>query len=228
MTRPSRCGEIEPLLPEVALDVAAATERAAVLAHVEDCEHCRSALGHWADSADGLLLLVPPLPPGEQLRASVLAATQTTSTAATSTQTAAAPAHRLRRLLLPAAAAGVAAVALSAGVLAVAGPSFRGHPSVPVQTVGVLDGAGRTVGTAVLTGGSRPDLRLSFTETAAGDRRYTVEVLSHDKGQVDVGTALAAQGMCQFQSTLPLTTQHAATVLLVDHQGQTAYHARFA
>lgn len=208
------------LLPEVALDVAAATERAAVLAHVEDCEHCRSALADGADAADGLLLLVPPVPPGEQLRASVLAATETATAAAS-------PAHRLRRLL-PAAAAVVLAVALSVGVLAGVRPSFRARPAMPVQTVGVLDGAGRTVGTAVLTGGRRPDLQLSFTETAAGDRRYLVEVRSDDKGQVDVGTALAAQGMCEFHSALPLSTQHAATVLLVDYRGQTAYHARFA
>lgn len=212
---------MQTLLAEVALDVAAATERAAVLAHVEDCEHCRSALADWADSADGLLLLVPPVPPGEELRASVLAATETAATAAAS------PAHRVRRLL-PAAAAVVLAVALSLGVLAGVRSSFRGRPAMPVQTVGVLDGAGRAVGTAVLTGGTRPDLQLSFTETAAGDRRYLVEVLTDDEGQVDVGTALAAEGMCEFQSALPLTTQHAATVFLVDYRGRIAYHARFA
>lgn len=219
MSRLSRCGEIESLLPEVALDVAAATERAAVLAHVEDCEHCRSALADWADSADGLLLLVPPVSPGEGLRASVLAATETATAAAAS------PAHRVRRLL-PAAAAVVLAVALSVGALAGVRPSFRARPSMPVQTVGVIDDAGRTVGTAVLTGGTRPDLQMSFTETAAGDRRYLVEILSDDK-QVDIGTALAAQGMCEFQTTLPLTTQHAATVFLLDYRGQIAYHARF-
>ena len=60
------CDDVLELLPELALGVADAEERARALSHVDDCPRCRRRLAELSDVGDELLLMAPPQdpPPG--------------------------------------------------------------------------------------------------------------------------------------------------------------------
>jgi hypothetical protein len=60
-------------LEEMALDVLPAAERPALLLHLVDCPSCRRSLGSLAETADQLLLAVPPADPPPGFAAAVLA-----------------------------------------------------------------------------------------------------------------------------------------------------------
>jgi hypothetical protein len=53
------CVEFMDLAPELALGILAARERAAAMAHVQDCSSCHEQVRQFVRAADGLLELVP-------------------------------------------------------------------------------------------------------------------------------------------------------------------------
>lgn len=188
---PEGCGALagEPLA-EVALGIADARDRAAVLAHLESCPACRNELRAMTEVADGLLELVPPAEPPVGFEERVLAATQ--------------PAPPIVRWWWPrlAAAAAVVAVALVGGwVLAGRLSSPAPVGSGAVETAALRAG-NRTVGQVVLVEHAQPWMSLRLD---AGPRDVTVrcQVIGSDGRKVTVGTFWVADGRGYWAATLP-------------------------
>ena len=66
------CPEIT-MLAELALDVLPANQHAVVVAHLEDCMACRTLLHGFVETADQLLLALPPIDPPPRFAAAVVA-----------------------------------------------------------------------------------------------------------------------------------------------------------
>src|SRR5262245_23264065 len=69
----TECGEVQPLLAELAIGAAAGQERALALEHVAGCLGCRRELDRLAEAVDGVLLLAPPREPPAGFESRVLA-----------------------------------------------------------------------------------------------------------------------------------------------------------
>jgi hypothetical protein len=96
------CEHTRQLAAELALGIADGAERAEALRHLAECAECRRTVEELSAIADDLLMLVPEREPPAGFESRVLARMQPP----TATRT-----RRWRRLLAPATAAGVAAVA---------------------------------------------------------------------------------------------------------------------
>lgn len=188
---PEGCGALagEPLA-EIALGIADAQDRAAVVAHLESCPACRDELRAMTEVADGLLELVPPAEPPVGFEERVLAVTQ--------------PAPRTVRRRWPrlVAAAAVVAVALAGG-WALAGrlssPAPAGNGAVETAA---LRAGNRTVGQVVLVEHAHPWMSLRLD---AGPHDVTVrcQVVGNDGRKVTVGTFWVADGRGYWAATLP-------------------------
>jgi len=128
MSPDPRCEEIRVLVPELALGIADARERAAALEHIESCPDCRRLLEKHSALADELLLLAPDHepPPGFEPRVLLQVAP---------------PRARLRRARRPLA---LVAVALVAASLAAGGTllSVRDDRELASQYRAALDRVG--------------------------------------------------------------------------------------
>jgi len=67
------CSDAETMIDELALDVLPGDQRAALLAHLEECAACRRLLDELSESADGLLLAAPEVVPPAGFEDRVLA-----------------------------------------------------------------------------------------------------------------------------------------------------------
>ena len=67
------CASVRSHLDELALGVLPGDERAAVLAHVEDCPNCQAELDELTTTADGIVSLVPAVEPSAGFEQRVLA-----------------------------------------------------------------------------------------------------------------------------------------------------------
>ena len=70
---PAGCGRFRELAPEIALGLVAGHERAAALAHLQDCADCRHHTARLGAVHDRLRALIPPAEPG---RASIVPYTE--------------------------------------------------------------------------------------------------------------------------------------------------------
>jgi Putative zinc-finger len=104
MSPGERCERARELAPELALGIADGEERAEALEHLSRCPECRRYLEELSVSADELLLLAPAHEPPSGFEGRVLA------------QITPRRSWGWRRVLVPAAAAAVAATVAAAGV----------------------------------------------------------------------------------------------------------------
>jgi hypothetical protein len=110
------CEHTRQLAAELALGIADGAERAEALRHLAECAECRRTVEELSAIADDLLMLAPEREPPAGFESRMLARMQP--------PTAMRP-RRWRRLLAPAAAAGVAAVASVAIVFGATGDDRR-------------------------------------------------------------------------------------------------------
>lgn len=155
-----RCPDVRELAPDIALGLLTGEERAAALAHLEECDACRAEVASLAVTADELLLAAPEAPPPAGFAERVLArvAVERRGGDELPIVPAPPPAARRRRWLRPAALAAAAALVLVAGIVAVVRPD--GGPEPTVASAQMVTGRGDVVGEA----------------TVRGDRHATVEV----------------------------------------------------
>src|SRR5215207_4803150 len=93
------CEEVCALAPELALGIVAGDERARALEHLADCPPCRARLEELSSVADELLMLAPAQEPPAGFESRVLGRLEPP------------PRRRRWRVLVPAFAAGAAALA---------------------------------------------------------------------------------------------------------------------
>jgi hypothetical protein len=116
------CEHTRQLAAELALGIADGAERARALRHLAECAECRRAVEELSAISDELLTLAPEREPPLGFESRVLARLQPPPATATAT---APRARRWRRVLAPVAAAGAAALASVAIVLAATGDDRR-------------------------------------------------------------------------------------------------------
>ncbi len=201
------CSECKELCPDVALGIADAEERAAVLAHVECCRSCRDELASSSDVADLLYVLVPPADPPDGFASRVVDAISSSSTSAPSgsmsTPSSPAPDNRFprrsyRRPLSVAAAVVLAAAIGVGGWLAAGGGSA---PTVVVRTAALVR-HDHHIGQVTTATGDKPwisvDVRLGTGITVV---RCVVE--DADGGWRTVGTFDLHDGRGYWAAPLP-------------------------
>jgi hypothetical protein len=114
------CEHTRQLAAELALGIADGAERARALRHLAECAECRRAVEELSAISDELLTLAPEREPPLGFESRVLARLQPPPATATAPR-----ARRWRRVLAPVAAAGAAALASVAIVLAATGDDRR-------------------------------------------------------------------------------------------------------
>lgn len=190
------CAESAELSAELALGVADATDRVAVLAHVEHCAGCATSLRSMTDVADGLAALLPPVTPPAGFDARVLHAITTASGG----RPGPARLERLaRRPIVAAAAAVVAAAVLGLGGWLVGEKAAA--PSTPVETAALVSHR-TTVGQVVVVPG--PDPWISMTvHLQAASAVVRCEVREADGVRRTLGTFTIVDGYGYWAAPLP-------------------------
>jgi hypothetical protein len=212
-------------LAELALGGLDGPSRAAVLAHLEQCESCRREATGFASTLDLLLLAVPEAPPAADLAARVDAAMHLGDDRGPLLLDGSAPrarGHRLRRRLLLGAAALVLVVAGVVGLVAL-WPSQQG-----VRTATMFDAFGTPMGRVELASDrativvSRPDgyAPLATTDT------YRMRVVPRT-GTVPVSGPLRFGTDDTWTGPLGVDPTDVARVDVVDPRGRVVCRARF-
>lgn len=237
------CRDVAALAAEVALGVADARERGAVLSHVEHCAGCRRELGQLSDVADGLVDLAPPAEPPAGFESRVLEALPADRPLgsgdrgpADTTSTGRRPARVAGRRRLLQAAAVVVAAGLAAGGWALgarstgraAGGSGTGSASVPggarpsghVMTAALVAGQ-RSVGEVVLQTGRYPWISMALEASPNGPEAGTVtcRVRTRAGRLVVLGSFTFAGGYGYWAAPVP-TASPVEAAQLVDRDGR--------
>lgn len=156
-----QCPDVRELAPDIALGLLTGQERAAALAHLEECDACRAEVASLAVTADEILLAAPEAEPPPGFAEGVLARVAAERRAGDELPVAPVrpPAARRRRWRRPAVLAAAAVLVLVAGIVALVRPD-GGDPVPTVASAEMVTGRGDVVGEA----------------TVWGDRQATVEV----------------------------------------------------
>lgn len=213
------CEESVELGAEVALGVAGAEDRAAVLSHVEHCASCATSLQSMTDVADSLATAVPPATPPAGFEARVLGAI-TKAAAPVRRPT---PWERLRARPVALAAAVAVASALGAGGWLVA-ESTSGPPGSVISAI--LVSHRTAVGQVVVVPGTDPWISMTVHARATSTLvRCDVEA---DNGTVrTLGTFTVVDGYGYWAAPLPHGTSVRAAMLVMPN-GKLLATARFA
>jgi putative zinc finger protein len=225
------CSEADTMLTELALDVLPGDRRAAILAHVERCPHCRQVLEELTETADDLLLAGPAAAPPAGFDDRVLEQIQGVQGRGVQ-----GPDARRRRdraaLRLPTWAAAAAAVVLlvTGGVTgAVIGRSSNGsdESAEPLRTFELISTSGTDIGdVSTYTGDPSPWLFMRV-EGDVPDATYRC-VLDMDDGRtVPIGRLWAVKGHGGWGEHLSEDPRHAVAARLLDPKGATVATARF-
>ncbi len=191
------CGECLELCPEVALGIGAAEERAAVLAHVEQCRSCRDELASSSDVADLLYVLVPPADPPHGFASRVVDAISSASRQAPEPV----DSRRSYRRPLSVAAAVVLATAIGVGGWLAAGGGGGSTPSAAVRTAALVSHDHRLGQVTTATGG-KPWISVEV-RLPAGTTAVRCEVEGADGHWRTIGTFDVHDGRGYWATSLP-------------------------
>jgi len=226
------CSDADLMLDELALDVLPGDRRAALLAHVEECSHCRRLLDQLTETADDLLVAGPAAAPPEGFQDRVMARIEEGSTA-----TARGGSQRRRRRdraavrLSTWTAAAAAAVLLVIGGVAggVIGRSAGGpHESAELRTVQLISASGADIGdVATYTGDPSPWFFMRVESDDVPDATYRCVLDMDDGSTVAIGRLWAVKGHGGWGEHLNVDPAHAVAARLLDPQGSTVGTARF-
>jgi hypothetical protein len=203
---PLRCSQMEDVAPDVALGLLTGKDRAAALAHLEDCAACRAEVASLAGVADELLLTGPEATPPDGFERRVLDRLAAARAAdAPPPSPGDGPAFHSRRGgrrrpgrdrpgLTPRAAL---AAAVAAAVLVAAVLLGRDDPSPAVEErAEMTTGLGVVVGTATVRFGDRPTVTVDvpgWGPTAPPGGTYWLAVDREDgsRSMTHIGTETA-------------------------------------
>ncbi len=222
------CPDREAELAELALGTLSGRERAAVLAHLQTCPHCREEVEHLSVAADALVELAPEIEPpvGFEVRLfdRMGVAPGPPPVALTRSRSARRPAARL---LAVAAAVVAILLAFGAGWLVSHGgsPTKPGSTTVAVARANLSHG-GRTVGEVAIYAGSPGRITMRLDEAAAARGLVRCEVLLADGRAVQVGSFPSVYGGGSWSAPLPVPADHIAGARVVGPSGGVVATAR--
>jgi hypothetical protein len=216
--------EFSDLVVEFALGQLTGRERAAMLAHLEDCMNCRLELQDLTGVVDELLLLTPAMHPPAGFEDRVSGRLSV---------------HHRRQRRFRALAVGVAVVTLAAvgfGVWRAAAPAGSTHPgtgSAPtVSSSGVaravvllVNGADR--GDVVILSG-RPDWMFVSVRGTGWTRVVSCVINLTRGGTITAGTFVVRSGSASWGTAMPIPLEQVHSVILTDAYGSVLAEATLA
>jgi Putative zinc-finger len=204
------CSEADTMLDELALDVLPGDQRAALLAHLQECAGCRQLLDELSETADDLLLAGPEVAPPVGFEDRVLSHVRGGRRS------------RVRRPVL--AAAAVAAALLVVGGIggAMIGRSTAHTESAAagIHTVRLISTGGTDIGDVSTLAGPSPWFFMRV-EGALADGTYRCVLDMADGTTVDVGRLWALNGHGGWGEHLSVDLRQARAARLLDRQGTT-------
>jgi hypothetical protein len=226
MTTEPTCDDLRQMTAELALGIVSGEERARALKHAASCPRCRRELAELAELADELLLMVPAHEPPRGFESQVLERLPGSALTAGWMR-------RLRsgwrRVLVPAAAALVAAAAAIGVVLEVtkedrhAGSLYRRALEQANGTYfGALplrDPSGRRAG-LVFGYEGRPPWAFVLVQEAGGSKRWTVELRTRSRGRITLGSFQVSRGRGSFGRAIPVPLRDVTSVSAVERGGE--------
>jgi len=208
------CSEADLMLDELALDVLPGDRRAALLAHVEQCAHCRRVLDQLTETADDLLLAGPVAAAPAGFEDRVLERIE--------------GARRPRRF--PVWAAAAAAVVLL-GIGGVTGAAI-GRSSAPAaesaeqfRTVQLISTTGADIGDVSTYTGSPPWFFMRL-EGPLPDATYRCVLDLDDGTTVPIGRLWAVNGHGGWGEHVTVDPGRATAARLLDPKGATVATAK--
>jgi len=208
------CSEADLMLDELALDVLPGDRRAALLAHIEQCAHCRRVLDQLTETADDLLLAGPVAAPPAGFEGRVLARIE--------------GARRPRRFpVWAAAAAAVVLLALGGVTGAAIGRSSAPAPESAEQfrTVQLISTTGADIGDVSTYSGSPPWFFMRL-EGQVPDATYRCVLDLDDGTTVPIGRLWAVNGHGGWGDHVTIDPARATAARLLDPKGSTVATAR--
>jgi anti-sigma factor RsiW len=212
------CHLVREAAPDFALGALTGRERAAVVAHLDDCPACRTLVGEYASVADGLLELIPDAEPADDIAPPVLAAMRPPRR------------HGWRRRVVALAAAAIVAIgagtALTAALVSSDDGGTGSSASPALQTAPMVGSAGATVGRVVTTNDRPPTLAVSV-DYWLPDGSYALAARSATGDSAPVGSLEVVEGRGAWTgSSSPI--DHPAAITLVDPSGSVVCEGRLA
>jgi hypothetical protein len=215
---PHGCEEYADNLAELALGILTGRDRAATLAHVEDCPRCADELERLSRAADAVVRVAPDIEPpvGFEVRLfSRMGVADVT------------PIRRFRvtRAMLASAAAVIAlAVGLGVGWATSThspgpGPSAEAikPAGTPVASAALVEN-GRPVGHVFVYGGSKPWMFMTLADSSAHGH-VTCEVVTRNGVSHKVGAFTADDGYGAWGAPLHVAPTSVATAEVVSPNG---------
>lgn len=169
------CTEVRNAASELALDMLGGEERAAALAHLENCASCRREVAALTEAAEELLVLAPevwPSPSFEQAVVACIGGLAASETSPAGPRTRGRPRSPQRRVLAVVAAV-IVVVTVTAGALVALRPSS--HEAAATQTADMRTDTGHVVGTVSLAT-DPATIALTIPDWAGLVRRYGATV----------------------------------------------------
>ena len=211
------CDQVRALVPELALGIADAGERAAALEHVDSCPGCREALAELSKVVDDLLLLAPEAEPplGFESRVMNRIAAEDARPGTVVPLTTRPPRRRRRRLAMTLAAA---AIVIGATTAVVVNHNRNRAPVVATDRFATLhDAAGADVGKVIIHGGTEPWV---FMAVRNGDgTEYRCELVLGDGTKVPIGSLKLTNGRGSWGGPTTVNVSKVRWVHVVDSDG---------
>lgn len=212
------CAEVRQLAAELAVGALPGDERAAALAHLEDCGECQVLVEELALAADALLLLAPEADPPAGFSSRVAAAFEPQV-----------PRRRFRHRVVAVAAA--AAFLLGGGAALATGVWHRGPEPKPVpfalHAPGVrmarfVAARGEMVGGQVFSYSGTPSWVFMTVQENASSETYACELELSDGTQLRIGTFRLHDGVGSWGRMVGVDANRIRAIRLIKGTAETA------
>ena len=233
-THPFSCSELEQVAGELGLGVLGGLERAAALAHIEDCARCRTVVEEAVQLGERLLELGPEAPAPVGFESRVVARQQgpvARGRRRDRRRRAEARGRREDRRRFAVLGAGVGAAATAAGLFLGLGLPGQGHQpaavspaSAETRTAPLMSAHGE-VGQVFVVDGKPSWLFMSVGMTGTA-QTVTCQVVTRSGRHVDLGTfSVSDDYWSSWSSMVNFNPASIRTVQLVSDGGQVLSHA---
>lgn len=213
------CPELCDVASELALGTLPGRERAAALAHLDECAECRLTVEELSDAADALLLAAPEVTPPAGFAQRVADGFVPRRP------------PRWRTFARPAAAA-AAVLVIGAGTLAVtdrsSAPARFAVQAPGVRSAAFVPATGEEVAGKVFASADRPSWVFMTVHDEGSSDVYRCQVEAADGQWTDVGSFQLRNGSGSWGKTVATDVRQLKAVRLVDEHGAIAAAASFA
>lgn len=217
------CPDVELLAAEVALGTVSATERAAALAHLRQCQSCQRLVDELSTVADGLLLLAPEVEPSIGFESRVLAATGAPERPENARRSGT-PRPWLRVAVAAVAALILGSTSVLVG-LALSGDEGSGDP---IRTAFAVNASGLATCRVFAFGEEQAWVFVHLETPRDWTADYTVQVTSGDEGHVqNLGDLRLQAGVATLGATVDVPAKQLRSIRVLKTSGELWYEAVF-